>query len=319
VESALAEVERAPRSAQAWGDLGDRLLVEGWLAEAASCYAAAERFDPAAFVWPYRRALASRLDDPASAAAAVERALAIDDGYAPAWVRLGRLETAAGHTDEALAAFRRALELAPGSAAAHLGLGQLALASDRLEEARRQLAQALSLDPTDGRAHLAMSQVALASGDAEAARRHGELARRNLRNLPLDDPRGMPAVESVSTAEMTRRGRELLAAGRVADAESLLRQAVENDPDADLAHLALGLTLVLQRRPDDAETELRRAVELAPDRVEARLALGRFLLLERRDPARAEPQLAAALALAPDDAALARLLAEVRRTLDREP
>ena len=55
--------------------------------------------------------------------------------------------------------------------------------------------------------------------------------------------------------------------GRDAEAESVLRQAIEASPkDAGLHH-ALGLTLVRLKRLDDALAELARAAELEPDRA----------------------------------------------------
>ena len=55
--------------------------------------------------------------------------------------------------------------------------------------------------------------------------------------------------------------------GRDADAESVLRKALEASPrDAGLHH-ALGLTLVRLKRQDEAIAELARAAELEPDRA----------------------------------------------------
>jgi tetratricopeptide (TPR) repeat protein len=55
--------------------------------------------------------------------------------------------------------------------------------------------------------------------------------------------------------------------GREADAEGVLRKAIETSPrDAGLRH-ALGLALVRLKRQDEAIAELRRAAELEPDRA----------------------------------------------------
>jgi Tfp pilus assembly protein PilF len=54
--------------------------------------------------------------------------------------------------------------------------------------------------------------------------------------------------------------------GRDADAESVLRKAIDTSPaDAGLHH-ALGLVLVRLKRQDEALAELARAAELEPDR-----------------------------------------------------
>ena len=55
--------------------------------------------------------------------------------------------------------------------------------------------------------------------------------------------------------------------GRDADAESVLRKAIEASPEDAGLHHALGLTLVRLRRQDEALVELARAAELEPDRA----------------------------------------------------
>ena len=55
--------------------------------------------------------------------------------------------------------------------------------------------------------------------------------------------------------------------GREADAESVLRQALETSPQDAGLHHALGLALVRLKREDEALAELRRAAELEPDRA----------------------------------------------------
>ena len=196
--------------------------------------------------------------------------------------------------------FEQARRLDPGSAAARLGLGQIALSDGRVEEARGHLARSLQLDPRDGRTHLGMAQAALALGDREAADRHSALAGQLLQNLPLDDPRDL-TVESVSTAQLTRRGKQLLAEGKPEEAETFLREALILEPDSAPTRLALGLALVMVGRLDEAEPELREAVRLEPDRFESRSALGKFLLHTRDRPHEGVEQLRAAARLNPDD------------------
>ena len=67
----------------------------------------------------------------------------------------------------------------------------------------------------------------------------------------------MPA--SINLADLER------SAGREAEAEALLRRALERVPEEASLHHALGLSLVRQRRPDEALVSLARAAELAPD------------------------------------------------------
>jgi tetratricopeptide (TPR) repeat protein len=301
VQEAQQRVREEPRSARAWGELGDRYRAESWFAEAAACYREAQRLEPSTFIWPYRLGKCLRLDDPSEAALALARALELDDDYPPAHLHYARTLVNLGRFDEAREHFEQARRLEPQSSAAYLVLGQLALSDGSLEAAREHLARALQFDPGDGRAHLAMAQVAMALGDREAADRHSQLSRRFLQNVPIEDPRDRRTVESVSTAHLSKRGKRLLAEGKPAEAESFLREAMLLDPDSEVTRLALGLALVMLGRPDEAEPQLREAVSLEPRRSETRSALGKFLLHSRNRPGEAEPHLREAMLLNPDD------------------
>ena len=76
--------------------------------------------------------------------------------------------------------------------------------------------------------------------------------------------------------------------GRDADAESVLRQALEASPQDAGLHHALGLTLVRLKRQDEAIAELARAAELEPDRARYAyvyaIGLDSMRTPRRRDP-----------------------------------
>ena len=55
VHEAAERVRDEPRSAESWAALGDRYTAHRWHAEAARCYARAERIQPDEFLWPYLR------------------------------------------------------------------------------------------------------------------------------------------------------------------------------------------------------------------------------------------------------------------------
>ena len=58
-------------------------------------------------------------------------------------------------------------------------------------------------------------------------------------------------------------------------AESLLREALENDPNYMEGYLNLGLILASERRFTEAKTDLEHALKLAPDDVRVLTALGK--------------------------------------------
>ena len=132
VREAQAEVAEAPGSAAAWGRLGDRYRSNLWLDEAARCYEQAERLEPDESRWPHRVGRSLYFTDPAAAAAAFERALALDADYAPTYVFYGRTLMRLNRDGAARQAFERAARLDPDDAHARVGLGQLALARREL-------------------------------------------------------------------------------------------------------------------------------------------------------------------------------------------
>ena len=65
--------------------------------------------------------------------------------------------------------------------------------------------------------------------------------------------------------------------GRLEDAETSYRKAIELKPDFAIAHSNLGNTLQELGRFEDAEVSFRRGIELKPDFTEAHYNLGEFL------------------------------------------
>jgi tetratricopeptide (TPR) repeat protein len=89
----------------------------------------------------------SRFDE---AAAAYERALAINPEFPDAHVNLGTLLFAHRRVKDALPHFERAVALKPNSAIIHSDLGSALAASGRFAEALREFRRALSLNPDYG-------------------------------------------------------------------------------------------------------------------------------------------------------------------------
>jgi Flp pilus assembly protein TadD len=91
----------------------------------------------------------------------------------------------------------------------------------------------------------------------EIRRGNGLLADDHLLRAIATDPTFVPAY--VQLAELYRARRD------EAKAAATLRHALERNPESALAHHALGLSLIRQRKLASAVDELRRAVELEPD------------------------------------------------------
>lgn len=99
---------------------------------------------------------------------------------------------------------------------------------------------------------------------------------------------------------LVERGRQLLASGRLSEAESSYRRALAQQPDNGPIHAMLALTLHSQEKPAESHREAREAVRLAPESAlcqqmlavaelkqdnldEAELAIRTALRLEPRD------------------------------------
>jgi len=137
--------------------------------------------------------------------------------------------------------------------------------------------------PADAVVYLAL--VDLASGKSDKARQN--LAR-------LGTGSRARTAGRWAWAEVLRRE------GNVAEAERVLREAIEAEPRAFEARCALGRLLLSAGQADEALVHLREAVRLAPLHVEARRALA-GALESRGDAEGAAPLWAAIVDQAPED------------------
>jgi tetratricopeptide (TPR) repeat protein len=103
--------------------------------------------------------------------------------------RIGDIQSALTHFDDALAAYRQAVELYPTSQEGRVKVGKAYFASNRLEEARAEFERAIREMPDNDEAHLNLSEAYLAGGDwqraAAAASRAIELGASDSRALYL--------------------------------------------------------------------------------------------------------------------------------------
>src|SRR5262249_9312750 len=128
IESARRDVWWKPRSAAAWGRLGQRLRAHGYRPESNFCFAQAERLNPQDPRWSYLQGIGLQSDDPEAAIAHLERAVALCGRQDPDAPQLSLAEVCfqQGRLDEAEQHFRQVLRRDRDNARAHLGLGRLA-------------------------------------------------------------------------------------------------------------------------------------------------------------------------------------------------
>lgn len=176
-------------------------------------------------------------------------------------MKAARLQ-ANGNTDQAVAALQHALEGSPYHQRARRQLGALLKSTGRTEEALEVYQAMLRIQPDD----------------AETYHEIGGL------KLDADPGAAVPFLEEAVRLAPTRAkfltvlGVAYIRTGRAAEAEAILRRAVDADPDDPTARSNLGIVLVQSRRYDEAIEELRKLLDRWPDFAAARnnlaIALG---------------------------------------------
>jgi tetratricopeptide (TPR) repeat protein len=317
IETARRAVEAAPRSALAWGALGEVLLCYDFRPEAETCLARAEALDPHEPRWPYLRGVAFQTADPAAALPHLRRAAEL--GTAPPAVRLRLAEALAqqAESDAAAEQFRTVLAHDPDDPRAHLGLARLACDRDDLSAALPHLERAAASPQTQRQAHSLLAEVRRRLGDSAAAAHEQEQAER----LPEDPPAPDPFLEEVEALRVGKQAslkllQRLRRQGRDEDARQLADRLERRYPD--VSWLVEGRVLLQKGDLAGSERAFRRATALAPDSVDAYQDLG-DVCLRRHEDAEAAASFARVLELEPDYGPAHRGLAECRlRQGDRD-
>ena len=240
VDELLTAVDALPTSAEMRGRLGMAYEVNDFEEAAVVAYQQAQALDAADFRWPYFRAmLLSELGDAEAAIDSMDAALAIDDGYVPAWLyRASWLANLDRHA-EARVAFERARTLG-AEANAIAGIAQTLLGEGRSDEAAEML-EPLSEELRHphvyrllGRAYQALGQ----KDDAKIALARGKNATPLQWRDPLQEQK-WPLLASYGGRLV--HAENLLRVGRFAEAVEVLEPMRGTGPDdeAVLANLSL--------------------------------------------------------------------------------
>jgi adenylate cyclase len=208
------------------------------------------------------RALLARVDRTANSEARslLERAIAVDPAYVPAYVSLGLVEVNAlanGWTHDAGAALdrlealgRTAVALDAAHPGGHALLGRAHFRRGDHDRALDALSRAVALNPSDAETLTALGQALLWSGDIPGALRALEaVARYAWQPAPMD---------------AFHLGTAYLLAGRHAEAIRTLERSVERHPAAPYTNAALAAAYAAAGRRDDGARQAEAVRRLAP-------------------------------------------------------
>lgn len=277
IENARRQVLDDPTSAQRWGRYGSLLGVHEFLLESVAAYETAARLAPGDFRWPYLAGVRLAQENPAASRAALERALRINDRYAPLHLRYAATMSRLGESEAARASYQRAVELDPRSAPAHAGLGRRLLEDGDQEGALLHLRRALELDPQCRAALTGLVAHARRTGDREAAERYAGLAAAAPKDHIEDEL--LDAVErmALGTSAVLVRVEGYVQAGRLQSARQELARLIAGNPGSARGRTRLGELLLNDEQLEAAVEQFRAAVELDPVLVRPRLGLARAL------------------------------------------
>lgn len=284
--------------------------------EAAICYALAEARDPGEWRWSYLRALIhDELGVPQAAAEALERVVALQPGFALAWLRLGDAASKRGRIAEAEAHYRRCIEAdraspdraaqappapAPGAATipsetdpsgrtfpiaayASLGMARVLIERGALDGAAGILERVAAEQPAFGPAHRLLGSILERLGREKEAAVRIAMASYCAPYLPPADPFiDELARESRSSTFLLKQHGVALHARNQPWAEFLARRAIEVHPGDPDAVAAMAQLLLKTGRASEAVPLVRRYRIMAPDDHRTLTKIGHGLALGGR-------------------------------------
>jgi tetratricopeptide (TPR) repeat protein len=278
IDEHVRRVRLVPLAPGPWTSLGMVYEANGMDEPAAACYARAVRWPWAGARGWYRLAMTRHaLGDVDGALAAIARAQAIDETFAPLHWREGLWLLEAARTDEAEAAFDRAIAVDGGDDAGWIGRARIMLRRGRTEAAIALLEEwRFRRGPCASSAHHLLGTALARRGEVQRARIELDLARKS-----------PPQWRDRWTDELAsyRRGRKarldhadaLMREGAAGEALALLEPLADEFPDDLTIANNLAVALIETGRVDDAVKRLERAAVRDPVFVTTQLNLASAL------------------------------------------
>ena len=270
----IGQARVMPKSGVMRGRLAMAYEVNGFPDAALAAYERAESLDRSDFRWPYFRALLlAQEGDHEGALLGLERAIAIDADYAPAWLWRGTWLLESNRLEKAALAFERAGDLGDG-ADASFGRAQVLMAQGRHAEAVALL-EPYARESRHPHVFRTLGQALRATGRIEEARLAMARARDAIPFSWRDQRRDQLGSYLRGNASF-EAAQELSEAGRNAEALEILERLAERNPEEQCGHPtgyfftcsllnALSIAYAHAGRAEEAIEFAKRGIELNPD------------------------------------------------------
>ena len=291
-----------PDDAEHRGRLAMAYDVNGFEHRAIVVYGQAAVLEPDEFNWPYFRALLqARVDtDYEGALASLDAAIAIDDGYVPAWLSRGEWLRVLGRLDEARGAYQRATDLGAG-APGTVGLARLLLDADRFDEAAAIL-EPLNAQSPDPRIDAQLARAYRGLGREDDARIAAARAGTTTSSMQWLDPRLAERAPYIAGfRNRLLHAQNVIQAGRPRDALAIAEAlAAERSGDVEALNTLVWANAALERF-GEVQSILRDALAEHPEEPRLHQMMANAYL-ERGDVDKARQHLEAIIAFAPENA-----------------
>ena len=270
IQEARAAIAKEPKSATAWGNLGQVLQAHNFLDSALAAYAEAGRIEPRNPDWPYLRAsIYLARATPADAIPELVRAGGLGGLDEIPRLRLGELLLGHGRSEEAADVLRKVLDARPDDPRAHLLAAQIAVARQEWAECLRHLDAVVDAPPAQKQV-CALRLLAYGRlGDTAGAKREQD----RLAKLPDEPPWPDPLLDKLTNFQVgilprLTKAEALIQQRQSQEAIILLHKAIRDYPNSESAYGLLGQCLAMRGNYAEAEEALGKSLELAPASVD---------------------------------------------------
>jgi tetratricopeptide (TPR) repeat protein len=270
VRSARQRLVDDPRSADAWGTLGEILLANDMEKPSADCFAQAERLEAGSLLWPYYQGVAwYNQGNLEQAVVCLRRAIqrSTEEEAATPRLLLGEVMLKLGRVDEAKGLFDQVLLQRPADVRARYDLALVAVSRQDWKTAQEELKPCLGHPSTRQKASVQLALVCRRLGDVEAANTFGQQARRLPKDAGWSDPLIVHHLRwTVLLSRRLDQVHSLIATNRFQEALAQVEQLRAQYPDDYRPLVTLGELLGRMGEHAGSEATLRRALLLAPDK-----------------------------------------------------